>query len=170
MIYDPIRFVKLVQKILVGNYEPIMGICWKIFIINSHNLQMLFMLWINYEFSECLAPLHKHEGPEWKTFLRRFCPGLQTRGGVRGQLPPNLFCALQLFFCSEIFVCFIWYKQKSFPPKNDFPPKALQPGYVRDSDKIVSAIRIFCFEGHSASRCSITSKTFFYKSPLGGGL
>jgi len=32
----------------------------------------------------------------------------------------------------------------------------------------VSAIRIFCFEGHSASRCSITSKKFFWKSPLGG--
>jgi len=27
IIYDPIPFVKLVQKILVGNYEPIMGIC-----------------------------------------------------------------------------------------------------------------------------------------------
>jgi len=26
MIYDPIPFVKLVQKSLVGNYEPIMGI------------------------------------------------------------------------------------------------------------------------------------------------
>jgi len=32
---------------------------------------------------------------------------------------------------------------------------------------ILSAIRIFCFEGHSALRCSITSKTSFYKSPLG---
>jgi len=31
----------------------------------------------------------------------------------------------------------------------------------------LSAIRIFCFQSHSASRCSITSKTFFYKSPLG---
>jgi len=41
MIYDPIPFVKLVQKNLVGYYEPIMGICLKIFIIN---LQMLFML------------------------------------------------------------------------------------------------------------------------------
>jgi len=29
MIYDPIPFVKLVRKILVGNYEPIMGICGK---------------------------------------------------------------------------------------------------------------------------------------------
>jgi len=46
MIYDSIPFVKLVQKILPvgGNYEPIMGICREIFIINLHNLQMLFML------------------------------------------------------------------------------------------------------------------------------
>jgi len=33
MIYDPIPFVKLVQKILVENYEPIMGICGKIFLM-----------------------------------------------------------------------------------------------------------------------------------------
>jgi len=26
MIYDPIPFVELVQKFLVGDYEPIMGI------------------------------------------------------------------------------------------------------------------------------------------------
>jgi len=44
MIYDPIPFVKLVQKIVVGNYEPIMRICGKIFVITLHNLQMLFML------------------------------------------------------------------------------------------------------------------------------
>jgi len=44
MIYDPIPFVKLVQKIFVANYEPVMRICRKIFIINLHNLQMLFML------------------------------------------------------------------------------------------------------------------------------
>jgi len=29
MIYDPIPFVKIVQKILVGNYEPVMSICGK---------------------------------------------------------------------------------------------------------------------------------------------
>jgi len=29
MIYDPIPFVQLVRKILVGNYEPIMGIFGK---------------------------------------------------------------------------------------------------------------------------------------------
>ena len=33
MIYDPIPFVKHVQKNLVGNYEPITGICWKIFLM-----------------------------------------------------------------------------------------------------------------------------------------
>jgi len=44
MIYDPIPFVKLIRKILDGNYEPIKGICGKIFGINLHNLQMLLML------------------------------------------------------------------------------------------------------------------------------
>jgi len=44
LIYDPISFVKLVQKILVGNYEPIMGICGKIFIIHLHKQLILFML------------------------------------------------------------------------------------------------------------------------------
>jgi len=33
MIYDPIPFVKVVQKISVGNYEPIKGICGKIFLM-----------------------------------------------------------------------------------------------------------------------------------------
>jgi len=44
MTYDPIPFVMLVQKNLVGNYEPVVGICGKIFLINLHNLQMLFTL------------------------------------------------------------------------------------------------------------------------------
>jgi len=44
MIYDRIPSVKLVQKNLVGNYEPIMGNCGKMFRINLHNLQMLFIL------------------------------------------------------------------------------------------------------------------------------
>ena len=56
MIYDPIPFVMLVQKILVGKYKPSMGICGKLFIINLHNLRMVFMLRIKYKFSECLAP------------------------------------------------------------------------------------------------------------------
>jgi len=63
MIYDAIPFFELLQKMLVGNYEPIMDICGKIFIINLQNLQMLFVLWINNKFSECPAPVHKHEAP-----------------------------------------------------------------------------------------------------------
>jgi len=31
MIYDTVSFVKLVQKILVGNYESIMGTCGETF-------------------------------------------------------------------------------------------------------------------------------------------
>jgi len=42
-----------------------------------------------------------------------------------------------------------------------FPPQILKPGYRPDSAKIVSVIRIFCFESHLVSRCSIMSKTFF---------
>ena len=52
MIYGPISFVKFVQKI-------IMGICGKIFVINLHNLQMLFMMYIKYKFSEYLDPWAK---------------------------------------------------------------------------------------------------------------
>jgi len=40
-------------------------------------------------------------------------------------------------------------------------PHTLKPGYGPGSAKIVSANRIFCFEGHLAWRCRITSKTFF---------
>jgi len=54
MIYDPIPFVKLIQKFLIGNDEAIMRIGGKIYIINLNNLQMLFMLSIRYKFSECL--------------------------------------------------------------------------------------------------------------------
>ena len=53
-----------------------------------------------------------------------------------------------------------------FPPFI-LPPQALKPGYGPGSVKILSAIRLFCFEVHSVSRCSITSKILFYKSPLG---
>jgi len=36
-----------------------------------------------------------------------------------------------------------------------FPFQTLKPGYGPDSVKIVLAIKVFCFEGHSASRCNI---------------
>jgi len=37
-----------------------------------------------------------------------------------------------------------------------FAPQTLKSGYRPGSVEIVSAIRTFCFEGHSISRCSIT--------------
>jgi len=36
-----------------------------------------------------------------------------------------------------------------------FAPQTLKPGYGPGSAKTVSAMKIFCFEGHSASKCSI---------------
>jgi len=73
----------------------------------------------------------------------------------------------------QIFVVLrkIWFKhmikQNLSSPKSVYYPQTLKPGYGPDSAKIVSAIRIFCFEGRSASRCSVTSKTFLCESPLG---
>jgi len=43
MIYNLIPCVKLVQNILVGNYERTIRIFGKILIIHLHNLQMLFI-------------------------------------------------------------------------------------------------------------------------------
>ena len=93
MIYDPIPSVELVQQILVGNYKPTMGICVKIFIINLHNLQMLFMLWIKYKFSECLAP-----GQTWGPPKE---PKPTDTGNIRGQLPP-LFLPPKFCFAQKI--------------------------------------------------------------------
>jgi len=37
-------------------------------------------------------------------FLVTVLPGLQTRGGIWGQLLPNLFVPPQILLCSEKFV------------------------------------------------------------------
>jgi len=80
-ICDRIPF-KLVQKILagLGNYEPIMGICGKLWIINFHNLQMLSMLRIKYKFSECLA----QGSPTW-------CPRAPGQPEGPSRSPAGLF-------------------------------------------------------------------------------
>jgi len=98
--------------------------------------------------------MHKHEGPQWKTFWRRFCPLADTVGVEHwGQFPQISFVPLKMLLCLE---------NKNLSPLNMyFAPQTLKPGYRPDSAKIVFAIKVFCFEGHSASRCSITSKTFF---------
>jgi len=80
-----------------------MGICGKIFVINLHTLQMLLMLWIKNKFSECLAPLQKHEGPggrlsgDGSTQARR-------HGGAFGAVAPNLFCASQNYVVLRKYV------------------------------------------------------------------
>ena len=108
MIYDPIPFAKLVQKILVGNYEPIMGICGKIFIINLHNLQMLFMLWIKYKFSECLAPCTNMKAPNGRLSGDGSAQA-RIHGGAFGvSCPHTFFVSPQFLLCSEKFVLNIW--------------------------------------------------------------
>ena len=126
--------------------------------VQSANI--LFMLWIKYKFLECLAsPLHKHGGPQWKAFWRLFCPGSQTRGDS-GQLPPNFLC-LSKFCCAQKKLLSKYDEHKKLSPLKLYSPPTLQPGYESGSAKIVSTMRIFCFEGHSVSRCHIMSKTFF---------
>ena len=67
--------------------------------------------------------------------------------GIRGQLPPNIFCAPTNFVVLRK-ICFKqMIKPKIFPPpKSIFCPQTLKPGYVPDSAKIMSAIRIFCLK------------------------
>jgi len=55
-----------------------------------------------------------------------------------GQLPPKILLHSE--------------KQKYFTLTIYFAPQTSKPGYGPDSAKIVSAIRIFCYEGDSASR------------------
>jgi len=94
-------------------------------------------------------------------------PQWKITGDIRGQLPQSFLCPPNCVVLRTI--CFKhMIKQNLSPLKMYFAPQTLKPGYGHGSAKIVPAIRTFCFEGHSASRCSITSKTFFYKSPLGG--
>jgi len=98
MIYGPIPFVKLVQKILVGSHERIMRIFGKIHIINLHNLQMLFMLRIRHEFSECLPPLRNHEDPS-RRLTEDVSALTRIHVGIRRQSSPK-----SLFFSPNCVV------------------------------------------------------------------
>jgi len=109
------------------------------------------------------SPLHKHEGKHSgdRSAQARRHEGHSGAVILKSFLcPPNCVVLRKMCFKQKI-------KTKIFPPKNVFPPQTLKPGYGADSAEIVSAIRIFCFEGHSHSRCSIRSKTFFYKPHQG---
>jgi len=84
----------------------------------------------------------------------------RRHGGHSGEVTPKSF------LCSSNFVvlrkiCVKHDKNLNLSPiKMYFAPQTSKPGYRPSSAKIVSAIRIFCFEVYSASRCSITSKLF----------
>jgi len=104
MIYNPISFAKLVQKILGGNYEPIMGIFEKIFIVNLHNLQMLFLLWIKYKFSECLAPCRNMKATV-EDFLATILPRSADPGGPSRAVAPKSFLRLPIFCCAQKKLC-----------------------------------------------------------------
>jgi len=103
VVYDPIPF-KLVQKILVGNYEPIMRIFGKICIINLHNLQMLFMLWIKNKFSECLAPCPNMKTPNERLSGDGSAQARRHGGAFGGSFPPNFFCAPTNFVMLRKFI------------------------------------------------------------------
>jgi len=147
--------VKLVQNILGGNYEPITGICEKICIINLHNLQMLFMLWIEYKFLRMSSLPAQIWRPQWKTFWRRFCPGPQTRGAFVSTYLQIFFVSFKFCFGQKICLKHVIKTNIFLKHVGLSCTQTLKPGYGPGSAKIVSAIRIFCFEGHTASRCSI---------------
>jgi len=92
----------------------------------------------------------------------------RRHGGYLGKFSPNYFCAPPNFVVLRN-ICFKHMIKTNHSPLNMyFYPLKFKIGYGPSSAKRMSAIRIFCFEGHSASRCSISSKSFFYKSPLRG--
>ena len=98
MINDPIPFLKPVQKIWVGNYEPMIRFCRKIFIINLHNLQMLFVLWIKNKFSECLVPCTNMKAPNGSLFIDGSTQARRHGGAFGGNYP-------QIFFVPPKFCC-----------------------------------------------------------------
>jgi len=78
--------------------------------------------------------------------------------GHLGPVTPQIFFVSIKFCCGQKNLFETYDKSKIiFPKYVDLScPQTLKPGYGPGSAKIVSAIRIFCFEGHTSSRCSIT--------------
>ena len=92
----------------------------------------------------------------WRSPMEDFLATVLPRSADTGGSSPKPFCAPQILLFSEKFVSNVWLKLKSFPHKIYFAPQTSKSGYEPGSAKIVSAIRLFCFEVHSASRCGIT--------------
>ena len=94
-------------------------------------------------------------------FLATVLPRPADTWGYSREVTPNLFCVLPNFIVLPKNCFKHMIKTKIFPHKMYFLPQTLKRGYGPSSAKIVSAIRIFCFEDHSASKCSRTSKIVF---------
>jgi len=79
-------------------------------------------------------------------FLTTVLPRSADTVGIRGQLHPNLFCALPNFaMLRKICVKHIM-RTKFFPLKIYRAPQTLKPGYGPDSAKIVSALGYFVLQ------------------------
>jgi len=88
-------------------------------------------------------------------FMATVPPRPADTGGIWRQLLPNLFCASPNFVVLRK-VCFKHIIiTKIFPLKVYVTTQTLKLGYGSGSAKTVSTIRIFCFEGHSASSSRI---------------
>jgi len=53
------------------------------------------------------SPLHKHEGPQWMTSWRRFCPSPQIRRAFGGSYPKYL-CPPNFVVHRKIFFWNVW--------------------------------------------------------------
>jgi len=78
-------------------------------------------------------------------------------GGIRGHLPKSLYASRHFLVLKKIGYKHM-IKTSIYPVNMHFVPPNLKIGYRPGSAKTVFVSKIFCFEGHSASRCSITSK------------
>ena len=99
--------------------------------------------------------LHKHEAPNGRLSGDGSAQACR-HGGHSGVVTPKSFCAPNFVVLRKI--CFKTYdkNKNSSPIKMYFAHQTSKPGYEPGTAKTVSAIRIFCFEVHSASRYSIT--------------
>ena len=145
-----------------------MGLCDKIFIINLQNLQMLFMSWIEHKYSECLAPC-THKKPPNGRFSGVGSAQAGRQGVNSGTIRSNLIFPPK--FCSAQKNLFWTYdKNKNLSTLKMFwSSQTLKPAQGLVLTKLCLQLT-YIFEGHSASRCSITSKTYFinhhYRDPV----
>jgi len=93
MILQSISCVKGIQKFLVGNYEPIMGICGKIIIICTI-CKCCSCCELNKNFQN-VYPLNKHEAPV-EGLLATVLPTSADMGLIRRQFPQIFFVPRKL--------------------------------------------------------------------------